>query len=91
MGSANVMTVEKASAVYDVLVAIAGAHADRKDAFVGHFSSPGCTNEWRFGGKLGSGGKFRYPRMTVDCYPEDGTHDRLTVIRQTNAALAAFR
>jgi len=45
--------------------------------FIVEFTSKEPCTEWRFQGSLGFGGKFRYPRMSVDCYPEDETPARL--------------
>jgi hypothetical protein len=84
------LTVQEARAVYEFLVAEAGAPAFPEDvgSFVAEFTGESPTNEWRFQGSLGFGGKFRFPRMTVDCYPEDETAERLDAIKRTNARLA---
>lgn len=91
MGMNKGMTEDKAQAIYDILVDIAGANAEDKESFVSHFCAESTTNEWRFQGHLGFGGKFRYPRISVDCYPEDGTKARLVIIDKTNTALAKLR
>ncbi len=91
-----------AAAVWQVLVDHAGApdHAMSRDAFV-QFQAARTCEEYRFGGSLGFGGKFRRSvlcacpehgeQWTVDCYPEDETPERLAVIDKTNAALAELR
>lgn len=80
--------------VYDVLVREAGASPHRIDraAFVwSHDGSRGyVASEWRMGGPLGFGGKYRSGTNTVDCYPEDMTPERAEIIARTNAALAAL-
>lgn len=79
----------QARQVYDVLVECAGApESSWRDSFELEFTGERPTNEWRFCGDLGFGGKFRFPRMTVDCYPEDETPSRLEIIKRTNARLA---
>lgn len=85
------LTEPEARDVYQVLVAEAGASArpEDVDSFVIEFTGQMPTHQWRFQGALGFGGKFRFPRMTVDCYPEDETPARLETIRRTNAKLAA--
>jgi hypothetical protein len=85
------MTESQAKGVYGVLVSIAGANIEDEESFVSHFSQKETTNEWRFRGHLGFGGKFRYPSISVDCYPEDSTPEREVIVEKTNAALAEFR
>lgn len=49
------------------------------------------TDEFRFIGDLGFGGKFWIDSrrgMWVNCYPEHGTPERLAIIEKTNEALA---
>jgi len=83
------MTESQASAVYDILCASAKApDGSSRDRFIREFTGDRPANEWRFCGSLGFGGKFRFPRMTVDCYPEDATAERRAAIEATNAALA---
>jgi hypothetical protein len=89
------MTPERAAAAYDLLVQHAGAdHSDRY-SFIFHVSKPRPTTEYRFGGLLGHGGKFRNPSDSertpyVDCYPEDLDERRRTAIAETNEALVAL-
>lgn len=83
---------EQANAIYSVLVAEAGAgDGYNRHAFVFEFAGSAPTSEWRFCGSLGFGGKFRFPGLTVDCYPEDETPDRMACIARTNAKLAELR
>ncbi len=93
------MTEAAAHAVWDVLVAHAGANDGNweRNSFVRHQTST-VEREWRFQGVLGFGGKFRRQRVWdgddyaerwyVDCYPEDETDARRAAIETTNAALA---
>ena len=84
---------QQARAVYAILreQAGAGSGVDDEYSFVIEFTAEHPTNEWRFCGSLGFGGKFRFPRMTVDCYPEDATDDRRATIGRTNERLAELR
>lgn len=92
------ITTEQANAAYDILVREAGANGDHGErySFVYHVSqSPRPTNEYRFGGKLGFGGKFRNNGNNdgipyVDCYREHLTPEVQAVIATTNAALLAL-
>jgi hypothetical protein len=88
-----------AGRIYDLLVEEAGAHAAAggltRHAFTYHQSKAGGCREYRFGGKLGFGGKFwnehyRDPPWRVGCYAEDETPETLGVIERTNARLAAI-
>lgn len=90
------MTKDEANAVYDILVRECGA-AEGNDRscpgrghFVGEFTRDRHTDEYRFQGALGFGGKF-YPRdMRVSCYREDETPERREMVRWANAALRAL-
>lgn len=92
-----VITETEADQAYSALV----EHADAIDrdgerhAFVHAVSKADRpTDEYRFMGSLGFGGKFRNPGHGsvpyVDCYPEDMTSERSIVIDRTNEALAAL-
>jgi hypothetical protein len=99
------MTIKKGSsadrtrskAIYDILVAQAGAFADESDryqfeqAYLDRESGFGL--EFRFQGSLGFGGKIRYTASTgwyIDCYREDESPQRNRVIASVNAALSQF-
>jgi hypothetical protein len=96
------LSESEAAAVWLVLVDHAGASREPfdKENFV-HHQTRNVELEWRFGGLLGSGGKFRRNRVwigdtrteswTVDCYAEDLTPARQAVIDETNEALAELR
>jgi len=85
------ITAEKAAAIYAILVEECEARAHDADGFIHEFTHDDPTSEWRFCGSLGFGGKFRYPRMTVDCYQEDETPKRLAAIQKANQRLEAYR
>lgn len=82
------MTEEIANKVYDVLCQMGGADKSMRDAFVHHHAiDPDAVNEWRFGGKLGFGGKYYSDGNFVQCYPEDANKDRKVLIKKINHAL----
>jgi hypothetical protein len=91
------MTEDQAKAVYAVLKDECGAQGgSMEDGFVYEFTISesnqyGPTTEWRFQGSLGFGGKFRYPKMSVDCYREDETPARLAAIERANDRLALLK
>ena len=86
------MTTEKANKVYDILVLIGGASEHERDSFIHHhvYSKYPC-DEWRFGGKLGFGGKYRSRNNRVDCYKEDDTPKRSILIQQINEELSKIK
>jgi hypothetical protein len=88
------MAVEQANAVYDVLVEHAGASEGQRDMFV-FTETDRLVHEYRFGGKLGGGGKFWNCNGSwyVTAYPEDVKRwpDMQQVIDATNEALAALK
>jgi len=81
-----------ADAVYDVLVAYAGASEQYRDDFRFYMDEPLDRYEWRFQGALGFGGKlYRDARgLRVGCYREDETSERCAMVAATNEALAAL-
>jgi hypothetical protein len=79
---------------YDILVLHAGAldDEDTRTDFVVAFTRK-LTEEWRFQGKLGSGGKFYrcHGRLYVSAYPEDiRKGDRSTIIDKCNHLLSVL-
>ena len=79
---------EKANKVYDLLVSIGGASESERNSFIyHHIEAKGGCSEWRFGGKLGFGGKYRSGTNSVDCYKEDETQDRIKIIENLNLEL----
>lgn len=82
------MTTEFANKVYDILVNICGAWEGDRDSFIYyHCETPDDTNEWRFCGDLGFGGKYRSGTNSVDCYNEDLNNKRKKIIEKTNEEL----
>lgn len=86
------LTADQANAVYDLLVAHAGANDDDRIGFF-FTQTDGYCAEYRFQGLLGFGGKFwnSNNRWYVSCYREDLTPVRQAAIDATNAALARLR
>lgn len=88
--------VDRERDVYDILVKLAGAIDDESNrAQFHHFwNERDQYREYRFIGLLGFGGKFwcdsRGGGWHVDCYSEDKTPYRKTVIQNTNSALATL-
>lgn len=79
--------------IYDILIAHAGASdSDMARMQFDAAASSGIT-EYRFGGKLGFGGKFwiNSGRWYVNCYPEDETPAKRAIIEATNAQLTALK
>lgn len=82
------ITEEKANKIYDILVSLGGANESERDNFIYYHieSFYGC-DEWRFGGKLGFGGKYRSITNRVDCYQEDEDVERIKLIEEIDSAL----
>lgn len=85
--------------VYTILVEECGApDGSYRQSFVHSHTEEkpewhSTTTEWRFGGKLGFGGKFWVREgygggFTVNCYNEDATLELLEVIEKANEKLA---
>lgn len=77
--------------VWSVLVELAGAREEGRRDFVHHAerTAPGEL-EYRFGGKLGFGGKVRSQydgTWRVDCYLEDETPERRAIVEAVNARI----
>lgn len=91
--TSHVKKVSFFNQVYGLLVSIGGASECWRDSFLSaHTDSKfGGCDEWRFQGHLGFGGKYRSKTNTVDCYPEDETPDRRTVIVSLNTELAKLK
>lgn len=83
------MKEEIANKVYDILVNIGAASESMRDSFVhNHTRVDDECREWRFGGRLGFGGKYRSITNTVDCYSEDLTDDVQSIINKINLELS---
>ncbi|WP_425953079.1 hypothetical protein [Ralstonia pseudosolanacearum] len=84
------LTPQQAEAVWQVLVnncKPAGAEEERV-AFIAAMTKARPPREYRIQGELGFGGKLRFPELTVDCYPEDGSDARNAIVERVNAELA---
>ena len=82
-------------AIYTVLVEEAGAPESQRDMFLHCETEDSGCREYRFGGKLGFGGKFwvNSRNIYVNCYREDEEwYPEMTeVISRTNARLASLK
>ena len=98
----NKMNEETANLVYDILVEECKAPESMRDAFVCHHINElhqVCekhayrSNEWRFQGNLGFGGKFwqSKERWYVDCYSEDMADMQKPIIDKANKRLSDLK
>ncbi|WP_186214815.1 hypothetical protein [Burkholderia gladioli] len=81
------MDDHQANKIYDVLL-MCGAAPDDRQGFVQYAVVRDNPLEWRFGGKLGFGGKFHFHDRRIRCNREDETNKRLAIMAKANAALA---
>jgi len=90
------MPQQLANDIYDILVEECGAYDGddwSRQGFV-HWVVNGVEgHEFRFGGKLGFGGKLWFfsnsrQALSVSCYAEDENKDRQKMIAKTNERLA---
>ena len=92
-GYGKAMSEAVANAIYDILVQDCGAYdgGHERESFVAHQTTEDVI-EWRFGGKLGFGGKFwrNAGRIYVNCYREDETPEMRKMIDKANERLAAL-
>ena len=84
--------------VYTILVEECGApEGSHRQSFIQYHTEEKPewirpTTEWRFGGKLGFGGKFWNrqgygAKFNIDCYPEEYTEELLELIVSVNEKL----
>lgn len=81
-------TINQATAreIYRILMVYAGAPPQQLEHFLSCMDSN--VQEYRFGGKLGFGGKLRIgDSWFVDCYPEDLDDTSATIMKATNSRL----
>lgn len=80
-----------ANAIYDILIADAGAEESGRQAFV--LSTKEGITEYRFQGKLGFGGKFwiAHGRWYVNAYPEDEDGLAKSAIVKINRELTTLK
>jgi hypothetical protein len=78
--------------IFDLLVLVAGANENHRQEFVSYMQSDADNKEFRFGGKLGSGGKFYANRysMWVGNYSEDDNPERDLIRNNLNQILTGF-
>jgi hypothetical protein len=90
-GDGQPIPEEIALTIYNVLVETCGANEYWRDEFVRH-QTKGCF-EYRLSSKLGFGGKFwnANGRWYVNCYSEDETTARCTMMDEANARLKKLR
>jgi hypothetical protein len=84
-----------ATAIYDLLVAQAGAHDGESERaqFANFYAQRERSREFRFMGNLGFGGKIwydPYAGWSINCYRGEETPVTLALIERVNTALAAF-
>ncbi len=83
-----------ANQLYDVLVNTCGAAESYRDHFIySLLKDKYPMTEFRFGGKLGMGGKFwrNSNRFYVTCYSLDEYPEERAIIDQANEQLAVIR
>lgn len=75
--------------VYDILEELGGATGEGyRESFIYNYTKDKYkSDEWRFQGKLGFGGKYRGERNMVDCYQEDENPERKRLIKKINTVL----
>lgn len=79
---------EQANELWSCIVESCKATEDDRDAFIWCMTEEKPSNEFRFGGLLGSGGKLFIGKPPyVSCYQEDSNIFRENIIEQTNQEL----
>lgn len=71
------------SLIYDLLIEKANAPKSYKEDFINDFISSSCK-EFRFQGKFGFGGKFRFKKNRIDFYREDETAELVKLQEEIN-------
>lgn len=86
------LTKEQADKIYNCLIENCGACPHNQQSFISLQTTKEIV-EWRFGGKLGFGGKFwnNDNRWYVSCYQEDETKTRNKIIEKTNLELCFLK
>ena len=82
-----------ARVIFTVLEDTCGAGGRDCESFVEYVGKDLSRHEFRFGGNLGSGGKFHNDGedWRVSCYAEDWTVERSRTIAQANEELSRLR
>lgn len=83
------MTVERANTIYDLLVKIGGASESQREDFV-YYHCERRTNEWRFCGYLGYGGKYFSAHNRVSYYIKDTTPEIIEIANTLNEELKKY-
>jgi hypothetical protein len=87
----NTLTEEFLNDVYSILVNTGGAKEDERFDFIDiHLNSENCT-EYRFGGKFGSGGKYRSTWNSVTAYSENITKSMQYDLNNINQLLKKLK
>jgi hypothetical protein len=84
------LSADTANEIYDILIATCRAQESNRDQFVRYLGEKHDHYEFRFCGALGFGGKLyldRFSGLRVDCYREDRTPERESMIADANSAL----
>lgn len=93
MSNSEQLSTAAANALYDVVVHLAGAPESLREQWVHYATAEGSHFgglEFRFGGKLGFGGKLVYDGFRpafVSCYEEHRSPAKDAIIAATNADL----
>jgi len=81
-------TRENADQVYDILVTMGGASKNLRNLFVHkHVYSDVMSEEWRFEGVFGFGGKYRSKTNSIDYYRENQRTDLDELMNNINEEL----
>lgn len=81
------MNKEQLNKIYNILIKYAGTYPRMRDTFIQNHITERPCKEWRFGGKLGFGGKYWSEDNKVSCYPEDKTESMTILINNINSEL----
>ena len=82
----TILSTDQAKEIWQILVEECGANNDSETFEIA--TTIEGTTEYRFCGHLGFGGKIYFQdRITVSCYPEDETPERLLMINKANNRL----
>lgn len=86
------MDKDRANRIYDILVNFGAAPENYRSNFVYHHAETksGC-DEYRFGGKLGFGGKYLSNENCVTCYSEDETPSVIELMNTINNELSKHK
>ena len=84
------MNRETLNKIWDTLMKTCGAQESGREAFVALLTHDEAVREYRFIGSLGFGGKVWFNQDGVEhvnCYSEDWTPERRTMMDKANKAL----